>query len=94
MHIVVVQAALERRIGQDDIEMVGCQLREAIRKSVAQRVLVVDVRRVDAVQQQVHGGDAQHGHIEIEPVEHAVLDVLPVRDQLVAGEGFAAVFIW
>ena len=71
MHILVVQAALERRIGQDDVEVVGGQLREAVRKAVAQGVLVVDVRGVDAVQQQVHGGDAQHGDVEVKAVEHA-----------------------
>ncbi len=93
MHVLVVQAPLKRRVGQDDIEMVGSQLLEAFRKIVAQGVLVMDVRSVDAVEQQVHGGDAQHGHIEIESVEHAVLDVLFVRDQLISGKCFAAVFI-
>ena len=42
------------------------------------------------MQHHVHRSNAEHGHIEIEPVEHLALDVLPMRrfDQ-VAGIGDA-----
>ena len=83
--VLIVQAALEGRVGEDDVEGVGGLVRELVGEAVAQGVLVVDVRGVDAVQQQVHGGDAQHGGVEVEAMEHAGADVLPVVFQQVAG---------
>ena len=76
--VLVVEAALERRIGQDHVEGVRGLVRELLGEAVAERVLVVDVRGVDAVEHQVHRRDAQHGGVEVEAVEHAALDVLPV----------------
>ena len=70
VHVLVVEAALEGRIGQDDVEGVLGALGELLGEALAQRVLVVDVGVVDAVQHQVHGGDAQHGGVEVEAVEH------------------------
>jgi hypothetical protein len=41
-----------------------------------QRVAVADVGVLHAVQQHVHAADAQHGVVEVEAVEHAVVEVL------------------
>ena len=37
------------------------------------------------MQHQVHGRDAQHRRVEVEPVEHAAADMLAVRFQQIAG---------
>ncbi len=42
---------------------------------VCMAVAVVDVRIVQPVQDQIHRGDAEHGHVEIEAEEHAFLQV-------------------
>ena len=78
MHVRVVQRALERRVGQNQVEAVAGHLRKLLGEVVAQRVLIVDVRRVDSVQHQVHGRNAEHRDVEVEPVIHAALDVLPL----------------
>ena len=44
VNVGLVQAALERRIGQDHVEAVGRLLGKLLRERVAERVLVVDVR--------------------------------------------------
>ncbi len=41
-----------------------------------QRIAVADVGVVHAVQEHVHAADAQHGVVEIEAVEHALVEVL------------------
>lgn len=51
----------------------------------AERVLVVDVRAIHAVQHKVHRCDPEHRRVEIEPVEHLTADVLAVVLQKVAG---------
>ena len=45
--------------------------------SCEQRVAVDDVGILDAVQQHVHAADAEHGVVEVEAVEQAVMEVLP-----------------
>ena len=69
--VLVVEGAGEGRIGEDQgvlLLVAGVVLRE--------RVAVADVRVLDAVQQHVHAADAQHGVVEVEAVEHAVVEVL------------------
>lgn len=39
-------------------------------------VAVANVRALDAVQQHVHAADAQHNVVEVEAVEHPVMEVL------------------
>jgi len=41
-----------------------------------QRILVADVRIVDAVQRHVHRADAQHGAVEVEAVEHLLVEMV------------------
>ena len=43
---------------------------------LGERVAVADVGVLHAVQQHVHAADAQHGVVEVEAVEHAVVEVL------------------
>ena len=93
MHVGLVQAPLERRVGQDHVEAADGELGELLRERVAQRVLVVDVGRLDAVEHQVHGGDAEHGRVEVVAVEQPALDVLAVRLQQVTREGLLAVVV-
>jgi len=77
-------SALEGRVGQDDAEVVVGLAGKVLAKRGGQGVLVVDIGRVEAVEHEVHGGDAQHGDVEVEAVEHVVLDVFPVGLQEVA----------
>ena len=79
VHVLGVEAPLERRVRQDHVEARGRLLAELLGEGVRERVLVVDVRVVDAVQHQVHRRDAEHGAVEVEAVEHPVLDVVAVR---------------
>jgi hypothetical protein len=44
---------------------------------LGQRILVADVRVVDAVQGHVHAADSQHGVVEVVAVEHAIVKMLP-----------------
>lgn len=60
-HVLLVQAALERWVGQDEIERAFGALGVALLEALAQRVLVVDVGLAYAVHHQVHAGDAQLG---------------------------------
>src|SRR5205823_1319830 len=76
MHVLLVKAAFEWWVCQDQIEIVIGIARKPIRKAIAERVLVMDVRRIDSVQHQVHCRDTKHRHVEIEAVEHTALDVL------------------
>ena len=41
-----------------------------------QRILVADVRIIDAVQRHVHRADAQHRAVEIEAVEHLLVEMI------------------
>ncbi len=69
--VLVVEAAGEGRIGQQQrvlLLLAGVVLGE--------RVAVADVGVLDAVQQHVHAADAQHGVVEVEAVEHALVEVL------------------
>jgi hypothetical protein len=83
--VALVEAPLERRIGQDDVEAALGLLGKFLVKRVGEGVLVVDVRVLDAVEHQVHRCDAQHRRVEVEPMEHRVLDVVAVRLELIAG---------
>lgn len=85
--ILEIETSLEWWVGQDDVKTFGCGLRELVGEAGAQCVLIVDVRIIDAVQHQVHGGDAQHSGVEVEPMEHAAADVVAVRFQQIAGVG-------
>ena len=93
MDVVIVQAALEGRIGKDEIEGIRGFVREFVGEAVAQGVLIVDLRGIDTVQQQVHGGDAQHGGVEVEALKHAGANVFPVVLQQVAGVDGLAVAV-
>ena len=93
MDVLEIEAPLERRIGQDDVEEVLGMPGELVREVAAQGVLIMNIRGVNAMQQQVHGGDAQHGDIEIEAVNQVALDVLQVRFQQVAGVDFLAILL-
>ena len=69
--VLVVEAASEGRIGQHQrvlLLLAGVVLR--------QRVPVADARVLYAVQQHVHAADAQHGVVEVEAMEQAVVEVL------------------
>ena len=50
--------ALEEEFGEDNVEAFLGGLGKTVREACAQRVLVMDVRIIDAVQHQVHGRDA------------------------------------
>ena len=71
---LVVEAASERRIGQDQGVALGVPGR-----ALGKRIAVTDVRLLDLVEQHVHAGDAQHGAVEVEAVEHAVVEVTALR---------------
>ena len=88
MYIFKVKATLKGRIGENDIESVRRCLRKTVCKTRAQGVLVVDVGIIDSMEHQVHGGDAEHGRIEIETMEHMAPDVLAVMLQQIAGIDF------
>ena len=69
--VLVVEAAGEGRIGQH--QRVLLLLTPVL---LRQRVAVADVRVLYAVQQHVHAANAQHGVVEVEAVEQAVVEVL------------------
>ena len=69
--VLVVEAAGEWRIGQH--QRVLLLLATVL---LRQRVAVADVRVLYAVQQHVHAADAQHGVVEVETVEQAMVEVL------------------
>jgi hypothetical protein len=87
VHVLLVEAALERWIGQDQVEAFAGVAGEAFGEVVAEGILVMDVGGIDAVKHEVHGSDAEHGGVEVEAVEHAGLDVVPVGLEEVAGVG-------
>ena len=62
-----LNGGLARITSKPSIAWLGKRLGER----VAQRVLIVDVGRLDAVQHQVHGRDAEHRRVEVVAVEHA-----------------------
>ena len=69
--VLVIERPGKGRIGEHQrvaLLLAGVVLR--------QRVAVADVRVLDAVQQHVHAADAQHGVVEVEAVEHAVVKML------------------
>ena len=88
-----VQAAFERRVGQNHVEEVLLLTRVVRLDGFAQGVLVADVRAVHAVQHHVHARDAQHGGIEVETPEHLTVDVLAVGFEQVARVMQVAVFV-
>ena len=63
---VRVQAALERRIGENQ------RVFFLVRVLVAQAVAVLNIRVVNAVGHHVHGADAQHGAVHIVAEEHVI----------------------
>jgi len=82
--VLVVQRAGEGGIGEDQAVaflFAGVILREG--------VAVADVRVLDAVEKHVHAPDAEHGVIEVEAVEHVVVEVGSRR---FAVEDFGVVF--
>ena len=84
----VVETALERGIGQDQVKSVVRELRIAVGEGVAESVLIVDARLFDPVEHEVHRRDAEHGHVEVEPVEHLGRQVPPfLTAEQVAGVG-------
>ena len=72
---LLVEAALKRRVGHDERELV------ALLVVLRERIELGDVGRLDAVQHHVHGADAHHGGVRIMAGEHgrleALLDVCP-----------------
>ena len=66
----IIQTARKRRVGQNK----AVQILHAT-MPLRQAVAVLNQRVFDAVQQHVHGGDAQHGAVKIETVEHLALVV-------------------
>ena len=62
----------------------------AIAKGGREGILLDDSGGFHAMEQEIHGGDAEHGLIEVIPMEQAILDVLAVGLQQVAGEMAAA----
>ena len=69
--VLVVQGAGEGRIGQDE----GVALL-VVRVVLGQRVAVADVGVLHAVEEHVHRADAEHGVVEVEAVEQALVEVL------------------
>ena len=70
---LVVEAAGERRIGEDERVPLGVVARCG-QVGLGQGVLVADVRFLYAVQQHVHAADAQHGGVEVIAVEGALVE--------------------
>ena len=69
-HVLVVQAARKRRVGQHQaVAAFFCAV------LLAQRVAVGDGGVVHAVQHHVHAADAQHGVVEVVAMEHAMVEV-------------------
>jgi hypothetical protein len=68
---LVIKRARERRIGQHEAVAVGIA-----GMLLRQRILVADVRVVDAVQRHVHRADPQHGAVEIEAVEQLLVEIV------------------
>jgi len=85
--ILEIEASLEGRVRQDDVETLCRGFRELVGEARAQSVLVVDVGIIDAVQHKVHGGDAEHRGVKVEAVEHVTANMLAVRFQQIAGVG-------
>ena len=71
-HALTVQAALERRIGEDERVTLGVEV------FVTERVAPLDVGRVHVVEHHVHGTNAQHSGISIIAREHLVPVVVEV----------------
>ena len=75
--MTLAQVALAAQL----IQVVGLifwvlQLLVFARVFLCQRVPVSDIRALGAVQQHVHAADAEHRVVEVEPVEHAVVEML------------------
>src|SRR3712207_739865 len=88
MHILLVEATLEGWICQDQVERVASKLREAFRERIAEGVLVVDARLVNSVKHEVHRGDPEHRHVEVETVEHPASELVAfLPTELVAAVG-------
>jgi hypothetical protein len=71
---LVIERARERRIGQHEAIAVGIA-----RMLLRQRILVADVGIIDAMQRHVHRADPQHGAVEIEAVEHLLVEMVARR---------------
>jgi hypothetical protein len=68
--VLVVERPGEGRVGQD--ERVHLLVASVL---LGERVLVAHVGLFHAVEQHVHAADAQHGAVEVEAVEHTVVEV-------------------
>ena len=68
--VALVDAAGKGRVGHDDV-VLGLFV-----EALAQGVLVVDLRLVDAVHHQVHQPQAHHGAVDVVAVERALQDGL------------------
>ncbi len=68
--VLVVQATGEGGIGEDEAVLFF-----VARVVLRERILLADVRVLDAVQRHVHAADAQHGVVEVVAVEHGMVEV-------------------
>lgn len=82
MDALGVDGALEGGIGEAD----GVAVADVVLFGDA--VLIGDLRVADGVEHQVHGGEAQHGAVGVEPGEHGAGEVRP----LLGGHGGLAAF--
>ena len=80
----IVQAAGKGRVGEDQRVFLGLVV-----VGLGERVAVADVRVFHAVQEHVHAADAQHGAVEVVPVEGAL--VVAPAGGLVPVDGLAVV---
>ena len=90
---LVVDRAFEGRIGETDIVVVLRKFRETLGEVGGKRILIVECAGLDPMKEQVHGGDPKHGAVEVEAVEHLLLNVLAVGFELIARKVPGAVAI-
>lgn len=51
-----------------------------------ERILVMDAGGLDAMQEEIHSGDAEHGLVEVETLQESALDVVAIGLEEIAGE--------
>jgi len=81
---LVVEAAGERGIGEDQRVAFGFT-----GGALGEGIAVANVWLIDAVQQHVHAGDAEHRAVEVEAVEHTVVEMTLLRSLQQLGVVFA-----
>ena len=86
VHVIGIDRAFERGIRRDDGEAAAGKLGMPLGEAGVEGILVVDAGGLDAVEEKIHGRDAEHGLVEVEALEEPGLNVVAIGFQKVAGK--------